>query len=145
MSEIRTCTITNTDRKRWNFTNVDTANNERWEIEVDEGAGGFINLWVEEGDIGGRGAERHGAGADLTYEQARSLIEFLHPIVYGEPDGTADAKKKKVAVYDSDGFNQWGTRYNFTCKCGNDVSCNMMGMGTCKVCGTNRNPMKGDV
>lgn len=51
-------------------------------------------------------------------------------------------KERQTAKYDSDGYNQWGTRYSGKCpQCGSDYPSNMLGMGVCPGCGKNVNPM----
>lgn len=64
--------------------------------------------------------------------------DYICPICRHK-DGTANC----IAVYDDEGYNQWGTKYNGKCKsCGADYPCNMLGMGFCPVCDTDINPMR---
>lgn len=108
MSEIRETIIPNSKRRRWGFTEVRSDTNDRYELEVDEDPGGIINIWAEEGDIGGRGAERHAAGVSLSFEDSRALVEFLHPILYGEDPGESVRELLHDAVQtDGDHHKQW--------------------------------------
>lgn len=50
-----------------------------------------------------------------------------------------------IARYDSEGYNQWGTKYSGKCSCGSDYPCNMMGMGFCPYCETQINPLQKEV
>lgn len=43
-----------------------------------------IEFYAEEGDKGGMGAEHRGVSLELPYEDARRLVEYLAPILYGE-------------------------------------------------------------
>lgn len=52
------------------------------------------------------------------------------------------AEKLLVVVWDKEGYNQWGTKYVYRCRCGNDTPCNLYGMGTCLRCGISRNPTR---
>lgn len=56
-------------------------------------------------------------------------------------NGTANL----IAIYDSDGYNQWGTKYSGRCPhCQADYPSNMLGMGMCPVCEKDINPMAKD-
>lgn len=48
-----------------------------------------------------------------------------------------------VAVYEDDGYNQWGTKYHSVCSnCEAEYPANMYGMGICRACGVRQNPME---
>lgn len=47
-----------------------------------------------------------------------------------------------LAVYDDEGYNQWGTKYHGICwSCSSEYPSNMYGMGTCMKC-RERQPQK---
>lgn len=89
-------TVTRTDEKAWGASrlldrmmsygkSIENASMEGIEVELEDD--GKISFFVEEGDTGGRGYERNSAVAEMDFETARSLVEWLAPILYGEDEG----------------------------------------------------------
>lgn len=51
---------------------------------VVEQDGEVIHFFVEDGDNGGRGADRRRTHHEISFEKARELMEALFPVLYGE-------------------------------------------------------------
>lgn len=53
-------------------------------LEVTQTGDDKIEFYAEDGDKGGMGAEHRAVAVEVPFEDCRRLMEFLHPILYGE-------------------------------------------------------------